>query len=168
MRRKRQPLWLALLLLVLWWAAPWWHGADIKGSARAVDGDTLVVEGQTVRLQGVDAPEKKQACTDARGTQIPCGQEVWQRLAQKLDGKRVACSVDERDRYGRAVGFCSVDGRLINAWLVRKGWAMAYAEYDVRLMPLEWLARLEQQGLWQGSFDAPWVWRKIRRADDRS
>jgi endonuclease YncB( thermonuclease family) len=37
--------------------------ADVSGPATVVDGDTLVVAGEHVRLQGIDAPEMHQTCT---------------------------------------------------------------------------------------------------------
>ena len=35
---------------------------DITGPARVIDGDTLDVAGQRIRLYGIDAPEKNQTC----------------------------------------------------------------------------------------------------------
>ncbi len=34
----------------------------ITGPARVVDGDTIDVAGQRIRLYGIDAPEKNQTC----------------------------------------------------------------------------------------------------------
>ena len=36
--------------------------APLVGSARVVDGDTLVIADSKIRLYGVDAPEKAQKC----------------------------------------------------------------------------------------------------------
>ena len=46
--------------------------ADVAGPATVVDGDTIVVAGERVRLEGVDAPELHQACT-AYGREGPWG-----------------------------------------------------------------------------------------------
>ena len=35
---------------------------DLAGAARVVDGDTLEVKGEKLRLQGIDAPEMAQTC----------------------------------------------------------------------------------------------------------
>jgi endonuclease YncB( thermonuclease family) len=37
--------------------------ADVAGPARVIDGDTIVINGEHVRLQGVDAPEADQTCS---------------------------------------------------------------------------------------------------------
>jgi endonuclease YncB( thermonuclease family) len=47
--------------------------ADVTGPARVIDGDTIVVDGEHVRLQGIDAPEKRQTCT-AYGQEWPAGE----------------------------------------------------------------------------------------------
>ena len=36
--------------------------ADVTGPARAIDGDTVEVAGERIRLHGIDAPESRQTC----------------------------------------------------------------------------------------------------------
>jgi hypothetical protein len=38
----------------------------LTGTATITDADTIVVGGETIRLQGVDAPETDQICLDSR------------------------------------------------------------------------------------------------------
>jgi endonuclease YncB( thermonuclease family) len=35
-----------------------------RGYPRIVDGDTVVLNGKNIRLQGIDAPETRQTCKD--------------------------------------------------------------------------------------------------------
>ncbi|TKB44326.1 MAG: thermonuclease family protein, partial [Mesorhizobium sp.] len=41
--------------------------ASVAGVASVIDGDTIEVHGQHVRFNGIDAPESRQYCDDAKG-----------------------------------------------------------------------------------------------------
>ena len=46
----------------------------IYGKAKVIDGDTIKINGQNIRLQGIDAPEMKQSCKDQNNSSYACGQ----------------------------------------------------------------------------------------------
>ena len=49
--------------------------ADISGTALIVDGDTITISGNKIRLNGIDTPEKDQTCRRA-GVTWRCGYEA--------------------------------------------------------------------------------------------
>jgi endonuclease YncB( thermonuclease family) len=92
--------------------------ADVTGPATVVDGDTIVVAGERIRLQGIDAPELQQTCT-AYGQPWACGRTSAEWLQEHLHGRNVECVGHARDRYQRLLAVCYVGGQSINEQLVR-------------------------------------------------
>lgn len=121
---------------------------------RAVDGDTLIIAGERLRLAAIDAPELKQSCGDAAGRAWPCGRWAKERLSALLTGP-AECRGDSRDRYGRRVVRCSVGGIDLGAAMVVQGAARAYLRYGDEYAPHEARARSEGRGIWSGSFTDP-------------
>jgi endonuclease YncB( thermonuclease family) len=128
--------------------------------ASVIDGDTIEIHGQRIRLHGIDAPERGQTCFDADGRTWRCGQRAALAL-QDLIGRRTVTG-DERDvdRYGRIVGRCTVAGIDIDRWLVEQGLASAYRRYSHDYVVSEDEARAAGRGTWVGTFEPPWEWRR--------
>lgn len=116
-----RPLALAALLLV----PSFVQGADLA-PPRAIDGDTILVAGERMRLWGIDAPELHQTC-DGR----PVGQwarDELQRLVERW--APIACTARGRDRWGRTLAVChGVDGTDLGRAMVRRGLALPYLRY---------------------------------------
>lgn len=135
----------------------------VVGRASVIDGDTLEIQDQRIRLWGVDAPETRQLCTGAGGA-YRCGQVAANRLDEWIAGRPVTCVEDSRDRYRRIVARCEVGGDDVGGWLVRQGYAVRYPEYaGVAYMLEELAARRDRLGVWAGAFDFPWDWRRAQR-----
>lgn len=117
---------LAILLLAVAAAAPGSATAEpFSGQARAIDGDSLMVGDQEVRLFGIDAPEMTQQCT--RGHALwPSGSVAADQLGRMLAGKQVECSSTGRDRHGRTLARCKVGDTDLNRYMVASGHAVAY------------------------------------------
>jgi endonuclease YncB( thermonuclease family) len=132
----------------------------ISGTASVVDGDTLEVHGQRIRLWGIDAPESHQVCAKD-GRAWMCGQKAALALSDFIGRRPVSCATVDRDRYGRLVARCSVAGQDLGAWLARSGWALDFRRYSRGAYAAETAAaRRAQVGAWSGQFEAPWDWRR--------
>jgi endonuclease YncB( thermonuclease family) len=133
------------------------------GDIRVVDGDTLRLGAFTVRLAGLDAPERGQDCQRADGTRFDCGEAAARHMASLVRRRAVSCDTIGRDRYGRAVGICRAEGTDLAEAMVASGWALAVPEGSrgqARYGMAEAQARSGRQGLWEGRFQTPESWRR--------
>ncbi len=62
---------LTLALILIATPAP----ADVAGVATVIDGDTLEIHGQRIRLHGIDSPESRQLCR-LDGKPWQCGKDA--------------------------------------------------------------------------------------------
>jgi hypothetical protein len=124
-----------------------------------VDGDTLVIGAERIRLEGIDAPETDQVCLDRGGARWTCGLTARNRLREHIAGREVSCAPTGADRYRRTLAVCRLAGEDLNGWLVREGLALAYVQYSRAYTADEASARNAQRGMWEGAFIAPWDWR---------
>ena len=126
--------------------------------ARVIDGDTIAIGDERIRLFGIDAPEHDQVCSQA-GRPVRCGDEATSQLRALIGSKRVTCEGRNRDRYGRLIATCSVDGNDVGRQMIASGWAVAFRRYSEEYVPEEDAARTARRGLWRGGFQRPIEWR---------
>jgi endonuclease YncB( thermonuclease family) len=149
------------LILALMLAAPA-VAETIVGRASVIDGDTVEILGQRIRLGRVDAPESGQLCAAENGRIYRCGQTAALALSEKVGAANVSCEEMDTDRYGRTVATCSVNGEDLNRWLVSQGHALAYRQYGGDAYDaVEAEAKTAKRGVWAGPFTPPWDWRKL-------
>ena len=139
-------------------------GAGISGLASPIDGDTLRVESERIRLHGIDAPESAQSCR-AGGETWACGEAAIQALRGRIARRPVQCAERDRDRYGRIVAVCRVGGADLNAWMVEQGWAVAYRKYSTDYVSHETAAKAARRGVWRSDFVEPSRWRRGERLE---
>ena len=130
---------------------------QVSGAGRPIDGDSLHVGRDEVRLKGIDAPEGRQTCTRG-GATWDCGNAARDELVRLIGMDVVTCRANERDKHGRVLGYCSAGGRDLNAGMVASGMAVAYGGY----LREEGEAKLRKRGLWSSEFERPRDWRHER------
>jgi endonuclease YncB( thermonuclease family) len=130
------------------------------GRAHVVDGDSIEISGSRIRLEGIDAPELDQTCTDPRGQAWSCGRTAVQELRSHVRGQELRCEPLARDRYERTLAVCTLpDGSDVNAWIVRQGWALASGRSG-KYQSEQDEAEAARRGIWAGKFTPPWEWRQ--------
>jgi len=113
----------------------------------------------SVRLRGVDAPEKRQ----------PSGMDAKESLKELIGKKTVKLDIKDIDRYGRVAAYVFVNRMNVNLEQVKRGLAWAYTEYLDRPYASEFYdaenqARKQRLGLWKElNPTPPWEWRKKNR-----
>lgn len=147
---------LSVILLAGPTVAP---ASTLSGVATVSDGDTIMISGARIRLNGIDAPETDQACLSGTGKVYACGIAARDALMQLTGRKSLTCKGSEIDVYDRRLMTCFVDGVDINAAMVSRGWALAFRRYSNAYVNQERDAQRRQTGLWSGAFIAPWNWR---------
>jgi endonuclease YncB( thermonuclease family) len=104
---------LALIVVLVLLAREQGEPQVLAGQASVIDGDTLRVAGQKVRLQGLAAPELSEAG----------GHKATAALIQIVKGRQVSYELDGTTSHDRVVGICYVGGKDVAAELVRRGLA---------------------------------------------
>jgi micrococcal nuclease len=151
---------LAALVLLRPWESLDFRDEPAAATAyvtRVVDGDTVEVDlggtEEDVRYIGVDTPE-----TVKPDTPVQCFGPQASRFNHRLvEGRRVRLVFGEerRDVYGRLLAYVYLDGRFVNAELVRRGLARTLTippndRFASRLKRLEKAAARAGKGLWGG------------------
>lgn len=139
------------------------QGRQIIGVASVIDGDTIEIHGERIRLFGIDAPESRQECRRPDGSLWRCGQQAALALQDHIGRRTVICEQRDMDRYHRTVAQCRLAGEDIDAWLVESGWAVAFTRYSRDYVEQEQRARTARRGIWSGDFMMPWDWRRRQR-----
>lgn len=137
---------------------------QLVGSFKVVDGDTLLLDDEKLRLEGIDAPEWLQTCQidqNGRSKNWACGKKSTSFLRKLVVGKQVVCKTYGVDKYARPLVRCSANGKDINAEMVAAGWAVSFGDYYQQQAK----AKNNKLGIWQGRFDLPQEWRQIHTSD---
>ncbi len=138
-----------------------------KREIQVIDGDTIKYRGKTIRLLGIDAPEKESPFFTKGASQQPWAGKAKQFIEDAIfdAGTIKLIQARSKDRYNRYLGYILVDDKNLNAEIARAGLAYTY-----------YLDRYGKQGItkyWQQvkdasegvvpEFSSPEQWRKENR-----
>ena len=147
---------LAALVGLLAGATP--AAADVYGLATGSQGAYLTVGSRRGRLCGIVAPPVTTKCS-IEGERWDCGRESRDMLMRLVEGQRLRCIEEGRDRWGRVLATCYLpSGKDLAGEMVREGLAVAFTAVSDRYAGLEERARREHRGIWQGTFPPTWEW----------
>lgn len=122
---------LALALAILAAGLAWEEYGHLLRPADAVtstvsvyDGDTITIDGERIRILGLDAPEL------GRGARCPeearAAEAARDELQRLLRGAEITLQRDGTDRYGRTLANVYADGRDVARALIAGGLARPY------------------------------------------
>jgi endonuclease YncB( thermonuclease family) len=159
-RRSRLPLLAAFLAGGLAWHAPARAAEPLRGTARVLDGGTVMVGTRRVSLYGIAAPDADQTCSDAQDRPYPCGRDAARALADRIGTDAITCEPRASERDGTVAALCRVGDEDLGAWMVARGLAVPDRAVPIYAAAADraWGRRL---GLWSGVFQE----RRGRRAD---
>jgi len=120
---------------------------------KVVDGDTIVLaDGRRVRYIGINTPERGE----------PYWREAKDYNAQKVGGQVITLEFGQatEDKYGRTLAYVFGGGEMVNAHLLKAGWAHLFVlepiSYYDHFRSLQEEARAKGLGIWgRGGFTGP-------------
>jgi len=132
----------------------------LTGRANVIDGDTLDIHGERIRILDIDAPEFTQLCRLHASNNWKCGMHVALALYNWIGTRIVTCESDRLDRYKRHLARCAVDDQDVATWLAENGWAVPYRDCKCEVVRAAAdRAKAARLGIWAGEFELPWDWR---------
>jgi hypothetical protein len=136
-----------LCILAVFSFVPTLACSDIVGTVRVIDGDTIDVGTDRIRLHAIDAPEIDQTCETRNGNLFACG--IWARtqVHERFQGRVATCDPLDVDRYGRIVAQCRVAGEDMGWVIVSEGWALAFRRYGMDYDLVEKATLITARGL---------------------
>lgn len=166
----RMLTWLAAALVLVLATGPAQAqspGDTVAGPATAESGNKLIVDGTSLYLAGIQAPEPGEKC---RAGSLPwyCGKKARETLNELVHGRRVSCEIrftpssttnPDRDANPNAPlprqrpgAVCETDAHHLNATLVSRGLAAPRSGSEgARYRRIAEKAKAADRGIWQGS-----------------
>lgn len=119
-------------------------GHQLAGTASVIDGDTIEIHGERIRLNGFDSPERGSMCGS-----VNVYKEAALALSDFIGQRTVTCDISGKDRYDRKIGNCEASGKSLADFMVSQGWARDWPRYSHgAYADEERQARNARRGIW--------------------
>lgn len=143
---------------------------ELKGRASALAGDVIRIAGTTVKLAGVEAPERDQRCGAGAGDRgWRCGQAAQDALSRLLRAQQLSCQPGATDESGQRLATCTAGDKDIAAELVRGGHVFATTGFFAKYGGPESEARAARAGVWRSEpVERPSEYRSKRWAEAKA
>ena len=149
-----------IIFILFFFLFPYFFKSQIVyGDAKVIDGDTIHIGNNKIRLHGIDAPEKNQKCV-FNNKDWECGKNSTLALREMIENSPVICRINDVDRYKRYIAVCFSNKKSLNKMMVKNGWAIAYRYYSKDYIDEEFIAKRKKLGIWRGTFEEPYIYRK--------
>jgi endonuclease YncB( thermonuclease family) len=138
------------------------YPSKISGIAKITDGDSVEINGEKIRLLGIDAPEYLQKCFNEKQQPYNCGHISYQFLFDLANNKNIDCFYAQKDIYNRYLAYCFLEEVSISNEILKNGMAVIYSfKYaSDEEIKLEKQAQKQKLGIWRGAFELPKDFRK--------
>lgn len=147
----------------------------ISGYGYTLDGNTIKIGTETVRLLGSSAPHIDQMGHDEIGRQYPAGLYARDVLASIIADQPLGCRVvpqngSEKDSFGHYYGICAAPQiGDVSAEMIRRGWAMIDRSGETQVystyVNIESKSKTILRGIWQGPLEKPWEYKASKMVD---
>lgn len=117
--------------------------ATLAGVASVIDGDTIEIHGERIRLSGFDSPESGSRCGA-----VNVYQAGSLALSDFIGTQTVECALTGKNG-DRHVGICFAGGQELGEFMVAAGWARDWPRFSKRVYADEEKAAREAgAGIW--------------------
>lgn len=155
---------LGLIALILFGYPIQTNANEITSSkdnpVKIIDGDSLEIGNERIRLIGIDAPEYLQYCKNKKNKRYDCGKVSTSHLKNIIADNNIHCTIHSKDKYDRNLCTCYADKININAEMVRSGYAVIYLDDKYTKEQNE--AKANKRGIWRGKFIQPRLFRRLQ------
>lgn len=140
----------------------WGPNEVVAGYAVSLTGDSMRIDGKTVRMADIEAPELTQTCARPNASSWNCGQSALGALRRLTGRNTITCDVQKIDASGHRIGTCRAGDVDLAAEMVRNGHVFASGGFFPTYGSEQSEAQSAKAGLWSGTSRSPQDYRDER------